>query len=88
MFKKILFSFVSVIILVVGGAFVFKNQLMGLVTQDMFIAQDTDTFDPGLAIGESFPVIKAIYQNREVDDVSEFIRDKGMIFIANRSADW
>lgn len=88
MLKKILLSFVSVVVLVVGGAFVFKDQLMGLMTQDMFIAGDTDAFDPGPAIGETFPAIKAMYQNKEVNDIGEFFHDKGMIFITNRSADW
>ena len=58
------------------------------VTADMFVAADTDAFDPGLTVGASFPAIKALYQGREIHDVGEFIRDKGMIFIANRSADW
>ncbi len=88
MLKKILLPFVSIVVLVVAGAFVFKDQLIGLMTQDMFIAGDTDTFDPGPAIGETFPAIKAIYQNKEVYDISEFVHNKGMIFVTNRSADW
>ena len=88
MFKKILVTVVSLVALVVGGAFMFKDQLMGLMTQDMFVAADTDTFDPSLAIGDTFPAIKAVYQGKEINSVSAFVHDKGMIFIANRSADW
>ena len=88
MLKKILLTFVSLVVLVVGGALVFKEQLIGLMTEDMFIAGDTDTFDPGLAIGDTLPAIKAVYNGREISSVDEFIHDKGMIFITNRSADW
>lgn len=59
-----------------------------VASKDTFIAADTDNFDPGLAIGETFPNIKAMYQGEEVNDVRPFAQHKGMIFIANRSADW
>ena len=60
----------------------------GKLTADMFLLADTDSFDPGLSLGSSFPAIKASYQGEEITDVNQFIHDKGMIFIANRSADW
>lgn len=88
MLKKILFTSVSLIVLVVGGAFLFKDQLMGLMTDDMYLTADTDNFDPGLAVGDTFPSIKAIYNGSEISSVDSFVHDKGMIFIANRSADW
>ncbi|MFT4823912.1 MAG: hypothetical protein ACJAUG_002651 [Halioglobus sp.] len=88
MIKKILATVVSLLVLVVGSAFLFKDQLMGMITEEMFIAGDTDSFDPGLAIGGNFPAIKAVYQGREITSINEFISDTGMIFITNRSADW
>ncbi len=65
-----------------------KDAGFSALTADMFVAADTDAFDPGLPVGASFPPIKAVYQGREIYDVGDFIRDKGMIFVANRSADW
>jgi len=88
MLKKILLTSVSLIVLVIGGAFLFKDQIIGLITDDMFIAADTDVFDPGLPVGDTFPSIRAVYKDGEISSIDDFVRDKGMIFIANRSADW
>ena len=55
---------------------------------DVLIDEDTDDFDPGLPIGARFPEIRALYQGREINDIDAFIRDKGAVFIANRSVDW
>jgi hypothetical protein len=71
---------------------VFKGQLWGkfqeVVTADMYVLADTDTFDPGLAVGETFPSIRTLHQGQELTSVDGFVHDKGMVFIANRSADW
>lgn len=92
MIKKIFLSLACVLLVLGGGAYLFKEQLWELVievvTSDTFIAADTDSFDPGLAVGEPFPGIKAIYQGQEVVSVSGFAHNKGMVFVANRSADW
>ncbi len=58
------------------------------ITADMFVSADTDAFDPGLNIGEKFPMLKAQYQGETVNSMGQFLADKGMIFIANRSVDW
>ena len=57
-------------------------------TKDMFVAADTDSYDKGLPIGSTFPSLKALYRGEVVTDLRPFIHDKGMVFIANRSADW
>ena len=54
----------------------------------MFITDITDDFNPGLQIGDQFPAIRALYEGEEVMSIDRFIRDKGAIFIAMRSADW
>jgi hypothetical protein len=54
----------------------------------MFVSEVTDTFNPGLQIGERFPAIRAFYQGEEITNIDRFIRDKGAIFIAARSVDW
>ncbi len=91
MIKKMLTA-TFVLFVVAAGLYLFKAQLWDFtakkLTADMFVEADTDGFDPGIAIGEQFPDIDALYQGREVTDVGEFIHDKGMVFIANRSADW
>ena len=90
--KKAFLTVVSLLFVVGGGIYMFRAQLWEVakekITADMFIAADTDSFNPGLAIGTAFPPIKAIYQGREISGVGQFVHDKGMIFIANRSADW
>ena len=92
MIKKVLITLVCVVLVVASGGYLFKEQLwekiQTLITADMYVAADTDNFDPGLAIGEYFPNIKAQYQGQEITSVDRFIHDKGMVFIANRSADW
>ena len=55
---------------------------------EMFIAEDADGFDPGLAIGEQFPAIRAIHEGEEISSIEGFMGENGAIFIANRSADW
>lgn len=55
---------------------------------DIFIAEDTDSFDPGLPVGAQFPPIRALYQGREITEIDQFVGDKGAVFIANRSVDW
>jgi hypothetical protein len=55
---------------------------------DIFIPSDPDDYDPGLAVGEQFPSIRALYQGEEINDIDQFIRDKGAVFIATRSVDW
>lgn len=55
---------------------------------DMFITEITGDFNPGLQIGDQFPAIRAMYEGEEITSIDRFIRDKGAIFIAARSADW
>jgi len=90
--KQVLLSIVGALAIVIAGGYLFRAPLLDLlkdrITADMFVAQDTDSFDPGLAIGDTFPPLHARYQGKIVSDMGEFVPDRGMIFIANRSADW
>lgn len=90
--KKILLSLLGVIAVIGVAGYIFRAPLIDVVkekiTEDMFVEVDDDSFDPGLSLGETFPAINADYQGRVVSDTSEFVADKGMIFIANRSVDW
>lgn len=90
--KKLLLGFVGAVAIAVGAGYVFREPLwvaaQQAITADMFVSADTDDYDVGLAIGQTFPPIKALHQGQPVTDVSQFIADKGMVFIANRSANW
>jgi hypothetical protein len=55
---------------------------------NMFLDEDTDSFDPGLPIGEQFPAIRAISAGQEINDIEQFFGDKGAVFLAMRSVDW
>ena len=55
---------------------------------NMFVPEVSDTFSPGLQIGDTFPAISARYEGDEVMSIDRFVRDKGAIFIATRSVDW
>ena len=92
MIRKILATLVCVVLVAGGVGYLFKAQLwekvQAIITADMYVSADTDSFDPGLAVGERFPNINALYQGEEITSVDRFIHDKGMVFIANRSADW
>lgn len=90
--KKVLVSIVVVLVVIVAGGNLFRTQLIHLfkdeITANMFVAADSDGFDPGLAIGDTFPILHAQYQGEIINDMGQFVEDRGMIFIANRSADW
>jgi hypothetical protein len=82
----------GILLIVFAVGSLFKEQLWEVakevITSDMYVAADTDAFDPGVSVGSSFPYIQAFYDGREVNDAGEFLHDKGMVFIANRSVDW
>ncbi len=90
--KKFLMRTAGIVVIAVIGIYVFReplfNAVEGIITAEMFVSDDTDSFDPGLPIRARFPAIRALYHGREITEVDQFIRDKGAIFIANRSVDW
>ncbi len=90
--KKRLAITSTTLAIALGSLFVFKAPLLEgakkTLTSDMFVAADTDGYDKGLPIGATFPAVKAFYEGKVVTDLRPFIHDKGMVFIANRSADW
>ena len=81
-------------ILLVGGAMVYsfreplRDAIYASITEDMFVAQDADSFDPGPAIGSRFPGLRATYQGRAISLIEEFAGANGTAIIASRSLDW
>ncbi|MFT4614206.1 MAG: hypothetical protein ACI9NT_001350 [Bacteroidia bacterium] len=92
MIRKALITLGYFAVVAVAGGYVFRAPLwekaQQLITADMYIDADTDAFSPGLAVGDRFPAIRANYDGGEISAIDSFVHDKGMIFIANRSADW
>ena len=89
--KKGLTTASTTIALALGAVILLLEPLLASAqskTANMFLAADTDGYDKGLPIGSTFPPLKALYQGEVVTDLQPFIHDKGMVFIANRSADW
>lgn len=81
-----------VVALVALGIFAFREPIMGAVverlTRDMFVAADTDAFDPGVPVGGTLPSIRARMADREVTDIGALMGERGAVLIANRSVDW
>jgi hypothetical protein len=90
--KRILTGLAGFIVIIAGLVFLFQDEMMAVamdkITADMFVEADTDSFDPGLAVGETFPSISAVYQGKQLGSIQAFMGDKGMVFFANRSVDW
>ena len=78
----------------VGAAF--KEPLQAAVaeriTADMFVEQDADAFDPGVAVGQAFPALSARLTDRagdrQVASIAEFMGTRGVVVFVNRSVDW
>jgi peroxiredoxin len=90
---KTALKFTVIALLVAGaGVYVFREPLkqaaVARLTENMFVAGDNDTFDPGPAIGSHFPGLRARYQDREITLIEEFAGANGTVFIASRSLNW
>ncbi|PLW69961.1 peroxiredoxin family protein [Pseudohalioglobus lutimaris] len=65
-----------------------KEVAYAALTADMFVAIDNDAFNPGPAIGSSFPGVNATWQGEPVRRLDAFAGPRGTVFVATRSADW
>ncbi len=90
--KKILLLLLAALLVTAALAYLWREPLKAAayarLTQDMFVAQDTDAFDPGPALGSRFPGLRASYRGREVTLIEEFAGERGTVFVASRSLDW
>jgi len=82
----------ALLLLLLALAYLFREPLKEIafarLTQDMFVASDSDDFDPGPAVGSHFPGLQATYQGRTVTLINEFASVNGTVFLASRSYDW
>ena len=90
--KKTALVISSVIVVLLAVGYLYRESLkeaaVAKLTEDMFVAEDADNFDPGPALGSRFPGLRATYQGRNITLVEEFAGDNGTVFIASRSLDW
>ena len=90
--KNVLKILLLILILALALGYWFRESLKELaitrLTQDMFVAADTDDFDPGPAVGSRFPGLQATYKGRVVTLLDEFAGPNGTVFIASRSVNW
>ena len=83
-----------VIVLGVLGALVyaFRDPLLAAdadrMTAHMFVARDTDDYDPGVPVGAMLPAIRARYQDHEITGLGDFMGKRGLAIFVNRSVDW
>ncbi len=90
--RKLLRAVFLLLLLAIALGYLLRQPLKefayGLLTQDMFVARDTDAFDPGPALGSRFPGLRASYRGRDITLIEEFAGRNGTVFIASRSLDW
>jgi len=90
--KRILLTLLPTLLVVAAAIYVWREPLKqaayARLTEDMFVAQDTDDFDPGPALGSRFPGLRARYQGREITLIEEFAGVNGTVVVASRSLDW
>jgi hypothetical protein len=85
---------ITATVIVVAGiaVYTFREPLMSAlfekITADMFVASDTDAYDPGPAVGTTLPAIHARYRGGEVTQLGDFMGSKGLALFVNRSVDW
>ena len=81
-----------VVMVAAAGIYAFRESLMNVVvervTADMFVAQDTDAYDPGVGVGDPMPALRARFDGREVTQLGEMMGAKGTVLFVNRSVDW
>lgn len=89
----------SLLLLLGGALYLFRAPLFDLVaawlTADMFIDTIPDDYQPGVAIGEPFPAIRATLLRPGEDnddsvliDVRDLLGERGVLLVASRSVAW
>ncbi len=90
--KKILPGITLVLMACLVTAYIYrapiKQAAYDLLTRDMFVATDSDDFDPGPAIGSHFPGVTASWRGGDVRLLNRFAGPRGTAFVAIRSVSW
>lgn len=92
MIKRLLLSILALLALGSASLLLFGERITELamtkLTEDMFVAEDADAFDPGLPVGASLPTLRAQYATQEVVELEQFMGERGLLLFANRSVEW
>lgn len=90
--KRWLLGIVGVVAVIAVGGYVFREPLLNAMfermTADMFVAQDADAYDPGLAVGTHVPQLRALYEGRDLTSIGTLTGTKGLALFVVRSVDW
>ncbi len=90
--KTFLIGLLAVIVIAGAGIAVFREPLKDMayerIAADVFVAEDTDSYDPGVAVGALLPPLRALHDGDQVTDVRAFMGTKGVALFAIRSVDW
>lgn len=90
--KKVFIIALTSLAVLAVGLYLFREPLLEVaadrLTSNMFVTADGGSFDPGIPVGQPFPAIHADYAGETVRDVRQFAGPDGLVFLANRSADW
>lgn len=89
--KRTLIIILAIVVLA-GLGYIYKESVkeaaVAKLTEDMFVEEDADNFDPGPSLGSRFPGLRATYQGRDITLIEEFAGRNGTVLIASRSLDW
>lgn len=90
--KKGVLGLLIFLVFITTLGFVFKSPIIeyvkDILTADMFVTEDTDSFDPGLEVGDVFPAIDARYMSKNIRSINAFAGSRGTVFVVSRSIDW
>jgi hypothetical protein len=90
--RKVLIGLAVVLGVAFVAGYVYREDLKAAaidrVTADMFVDSDTDTYDPGVAVGQQLPPLRALWNGRELTSVGELMGKRGLLLFVNRSVDW
>lgn len=92
MVKKIVIGVGVFLLVVIAAGYIFREPLKDMaimiLTEDMFLEEDTDTFDPGVSAENQFPAVRVSYQGEELSSLMDFAGPRGLVIMFSRSVVW
>ncbi|WP_116365217.1 peroxiredoxin family protein [Parahaliea mediterranea] len=90
--QRVLIVFAALLLLAIALLYSCQDQLKeaaySKVTEGMFVPADTDSFDPGPALGSRFPGVHARHKGETVRLLDDFAGPAGTVLVASRSLVW
>jgi hypothetical protein len=92
MLRKVSIGVAVILVLLVSGVVIFRDEAKSLafawMTEDMFLEEDLDDYDPGIAVIDAFPQIKVSMNGETYTDLRPFIGPRGLVVLFSRSVVW